>query len=1123
MLTDPSILEVAYQCFLEEAPGLLETIERELFDFSDDTKIESVNSMMRAAHTIKGGAANVGLDTINKIAHYLEDVFKALASPDLELDEETRSLLVEGYECLRLPLTAELTQVKIDDAEVLDRATLVFARLDEKLGDYIQAAQDAIPTSAELGVDLVQTIFENVVPTHLDELANALDSGDIEETLHSKIEVFIGFAESLDLPGLGEIASTVTAALDACPGDVATVARIGLEDFQNAHARVLAGDRDRGGEPSQALLALATGAAAASASNASERSAFDLDDLFQDAAPVSDSTLLDPFAAHAEAIADNLNLEEDATAPAASAADNSLDGIWGSPMALEDMAPIDAAAGDAGAVAGDAATTPTEAKTDSASNELDAVFATNLDSELDTVFAAEFATEADAAEASERDAAAAELAASIQASQPAAAPQEAPAVELDADLLAQLEGVVDDSILKIVSPEKKQAKAAAKQSIRVNLEELETLTYLVGDLVIEQNKNILMEEDAQANIAALEEKLAQSKEALSLALGSIESDLPPAIPNAVESITGPAAPSGDRPAIAPDPAASLPSEDSAQILESLQQAMAAIAESSETLQKVKLIAKESRRALQKQQRTSLSMRDELLGSRMAPLENVFNRFPQMVRQLANTHSKPVELEIRGGHILVDKAIEQKLYDPLLHIVRNAFDHGIEMPEARQESGKREPAKIELVAFYQGCQTIVQIRDNGRGIDPQKVSQKLIERGLMSSQEASRMTKSQIIDFLFEPGFSTASKVSDLSGRGVGLDVVRSQIQSLKGAVAVDSTISVGTTFTLQLPLTLNVSKLMICETEGMKYSLLSDTIERIIAPNPADLRLHEGQQVWHWGSGANLQTIPVRCLSDLVSYAGRAKRSGWQSDRDPSQLPQLLLLHRPEGPLALAVDRVLGEQELVIRPLGSTFAPPSYAYGCSILPDGKLSLVVDPITLVSGKSRSHAPAPKVSEVPLELLPEEAELSLETLEKTSEAAPAAPAESQPPVARAIEPELLIVDDSPNARLSLAMSLKKAGYTIQEAEDGLDALEKLKQTNNIGLILCDVDMPNMNGFEFLTAFHKDPTLTKVPVAMLTSHNSKKYRQLATNLGATAYFTKPYRDEEVLPEVSKLLNKA
>ncbi len=1206
MLTDPSILDAAYQCFLEEAPGLLETIERELFELSDsDTKVQDVNSIMRAAHTIKGGAANVGLDTINKIAHYLEDVFKALAHPEVEIDVETKSLLLEGYECLRLPLTAEFSQAQIDDSEILDRATSVFTSLNEKFGDYIQAAQDALPTSEDLGIDLVQTIFENVVPTHLDELAAVLDTDDIEK-VSSKVEVFTGLAESLDLPGLGEIASSILAALEASPEAGLQAARIGLEDLRAAHSEVLSGDRERGGKPSQALVALATGATDTAApvgepalAGSGELGGPETQQLFPDigwgdAEPSEvaaiESLIAEPSDGSAELFANSADnpfegfgddnfiaadnmaanpfegfgddnfiaadntavvVPEDAEAIAPEAVslegepvfldaglqDNSLDSIWGGPLDLEtsDLAEVvperQTTAADASESAlnlvDEAPNTP-HLEIDAAVQNTDGLDVLPGQSELEAVFSANFEAEddADSLVADEKDLAT-QLEAAFSGNDSPGASSAEKAAETDSTvseqstLAAEVKApqalareVPEQTPEKVSGREKQQrAKSAAKQTVRVNLEELESLNYLIGDLLIEQNKNLLTDGNIRDTIDRLEEELERGKEELSQAIGWIESRLPSGASDATRQASEGR---GQQPASLPNLAASLPFETSSQsgsfekAFARLKQAMGAVSKSVETLQKAKLLAKESQLALKKQQRTSLSMRDELLGSRMVTLESVLNRFPKMIQQFASAHGKQVELELRGSHILVDKVIEQKLYDPLLHLIRNAFDHGIETPEARHESGKREPAKIEVAAFHQGCQTIIEIRDNGRGIDPEKIRNRAIELGLVSARDASHLDEARVLEFLFEPGFSTASKVSELSGRGVGLDVVRSQIQSLNGSVLIESALSVGTTFTLHLPLTLNITRLMLCEAEGMTYSLLPDTIEKILVPGPDELKFHEGQRILHLESPSGIQTIPVRCLSELVSYVGCTRRLERRADKSSS--PSVLLLRRKEGLLGLAIDRVLGEQELVIRPLGSALVPPPFIYGCSILPNGKLGLVVDPLTLMSGKPGDWVGEREAGQALL-AGSEDSDLPLEVAASSSDVPSSANKAEQ-------EQELLIVDDSPNARLSLSMSLEKAGYRVREAEDGIDALEKLKHLKNIGLILCDIDMPKMNGLEFLASLHKEPSIASIPVAMLTSHNSKKYRQLATQLGAVDYFAKPYKDEEVLPRIGKLL---
>lgn len=260
MISDPSIRDQAYQYFLEEAPELLETIEQELFAINDgDIELSDrplrVNKLMRATHTLKGGAANVGLETIKTVAHSMEDVFKALYNPELEIDHKTKKLLYASYDCLRIPLTAEFSKAPIDREEILNRAAGIFAELTEIFGDYL-SGQDAFPTSEELGLDVVQSFFESVVPERIQELSVALSEGDPEmmtEVLQSQAEIFLGLSQSLNLSGLGDIAQTILTALEINPHQVKKIAVEAIANFQQAQQQVMNGDRDRGGEPSPQL------------------------------------------------------------------------------------------------------------------------------------------------------------------------------------------------------------------------------------------------------------------------------------------------------------------------------------------------------------------------------------------------------------------------------------------------------------------------------------------------------------------------------------------------------------------------------------------------------------------------------------------------------------------------------------------------------------------------------------------------------------------------------------------------------------------------------------------------------------------------------------------------------
>jgi chemotaxis family two-component system sensor histidine kinase/response regulator PixL len=259
MTNDPTIREQSYRYFLQEAPELLQVLEQELLSLREDYSINKVHNLMRTTHTLKGAAASIGLETIKTVAHSLEDIFKALFNPELSIDAEVEALLFEGYECLRLPLTAELTGGQVNDAEILDRTTAIFTQLQEKLGNCF--AEDAhIPNSVELGFDVIQSIFEVGVTQRLDEIAAVVALGDLQAvaiTLRTQCEIFQGLAQSLNLSGFEAIAQAATQALDAHPDQVLLIAQTALADFQAGQAAVLNGDRIQGGQPSLDLQQLA--------------------------------------------------------------------------------------------------------------------------------------------------------------------------------------------------------------------------------------------------------------------------------------------------------------------------------------------------------------------------------------------------------------------------------------------------------------------------------------------------------------------------------------------------------------------------------------------------------------------------------------------------------------------------------------------------------------------------------------------------------------------------------------------------------------------------------------------------------------------------------------------------
>ena len=1095
MITDPDIRDQAYQFFLEEAPELLRTIEEEIFAINEgEVEIEDrplrVNSLMRAAHTLKGGAANVGLETIKTVAHSMEDVFKALYNPELEIDTETKRLIYESFECLREPLTAEFSQVPIDRDAILDRAAAVFAQLQEIFGDYL-TDQDAFPTSEELGLDVVESFFEAVIPERLQELATAIAGGDnaqISETLRTQAEIFMGLAESLGLPGFGEVAQTIIMALDNNSDRALEIAKAAMKNLESAKKQVMDGDRERGGEPSADLLQLASGSEVVEFPNQSEEESDAeilasmgqiLEQLDDEVTAVTSVTLIEPEEASAAEV-EQINDDE-------SASEEDLDDLF--TLSEEDLARLESdnvsSADDNFAVepaddemASFVSAEPIEVGAETSTPPKGELLQEIWGEDDSAIVSADFTAIEDKADTS------------------ATVVTNAQIDELE------VTSFIPPTKTKAAKPKKaeKERKASSK-TVRVNLESLEKLNDLVGELLINQNQNVLKDEHIYSFIQELLAKVNYSEQIINRLIENVEDiyispeqeKLRQELPQKLSAMVSLNSKSTTGQLYAPEGNVS-------QLLDLIfnnNSEINAIAE------KIKSYNKQAKRSSAKQQRMLLNMRDELIDTRMSPIGRVFNRFPRMLQQLSSTHGKQVDLKIVGGHILIDKTIEEKLYDPLLHLIRNSFDHGLETPDERARNGKPETGTIELRAYYQGGKTIIEIKDDGKGINLDKIKNRAIERNLISAEQANSYGTSRLLELLFEPGFSTADKVSSLSGRGVGLDVVRSQIEAMEGTVSIESAPNKGTLFALQIPLSLTIAKLMLTKAGGITYALLIDTIERIVVPMNNQIKTFEGQKVLHWETEEGTDIIPVRQLSRLIEYPRTIPGRIMDSSED-SHNP-ILLLRRQEGLIGLEVDRVLGEQELVIRPLGSAIAPPRYVYGCSVLKDSSLTLVIDGAVLL--KLNRYTPYSPPAIKPAAQL-------------TGSVAPALPpSSSEGTDSSGNATTLMVIDDSSSLRQTVAMSLGKISQDVHQAENGLKALEKLQKLDKVNLIVCDLEMPMMNGFQFLKALRQGKN-KDIPVIILTSRDSNKHRNLAIQLGAADYLIKPCDEQELFDKIQQIL---
>lgn len=1089
MTTDSTIYHQTYSYFLAEAQDLLQGMEQDLLSLREDRSPAKVHSLMRAAHTLKGASASVGFESMKAMAHGLEDVFKAFYNPEVAIDYELEALLFEGYECLRIPLTAALSGLECNDAEVLERATSIFSQLQAKLGDDFDP-KAAIPSSAELGFDITRSIFETGVRERLEQVATVLaekNPSTIAHTLQTQAEVFAGLAESMNLAGFGEIAQATLAALKAHPNRVAEIGQAALADLQQGQIAVLNGDRVRGGEPSETLRQLA-GWSKVIAKQPSSNQA-------KSAPRVNNKSLSDSELTRLWCrLVSFLNRPLWVKDPLSSR-------LMMSTRRKVEVAPTVSKVGSSQ----QAVANPDEVVVDAPLLEADLE---ELASSFDTLVAGE---------ATQVGAPGAGFELWDDGWHEAIEPLNSdPTMEDSTSLEVRLCQKDEPLAIDLASSPKETAPHAA--TIRVALEHLDALNHSTSELLVNQNQQALQDERLQATLQELQDRLKRHQQTIIKLQDWADRSLIVPEKEHRKSFELSAFKTGENHAsrgnnVAQNLFDSLELDRHSELHVLLQSALKEVVQIENEAEAIDLIGRGASHLLKKQGRLLTNVRSDLMDVRMVPVGTILNRFPRVLQQLMETHGKSVNLQIQGTQVLVDKAVAEKLYDPLLHLIRNAFDHGIESEEVRYRQGKTSVGQIKIRVYQQGNRTLIEVQDDGGGLDLQKICQRGYELRLLPSDRVEQFSKTELFDLLFEPGFSTADQVSDLSGRGVGLDVVRSSLQSLKGSVTVQSEVGSGTIFSLQLPLTLISARLLVCQVGQEVYGFLSDEVEKILASQSRQVETVAGHRVFHWQQEEGAHPVPIYQLAQLLSYKAALPLAN-DTTRGLSfpvldDISPLLLIQGQSGVVAIEVDRIIGEQELVIRPMGTAIAPPSYVYGCSILGDGRLMLVVDGAALASrgldaGVALEASTARKSQST-----------HSEAYAKLPEAlAPTATAKSVP-----LTHCILVVDDSITVRQSLALTLESANYRVLQAQDGLEAIAQIQQHKDVQLITCDVEMPRLNGFEFLARYDQEVS-SQVPVVMLTSRTSEKHQQLAMQLGASAYLTKPYVEQTLLKTIEDLI---
>lgn len=470
------------------------------------------------------------------------------------------------------------------------------------------------------------------------------------------------------------------------------------------------------------------------------------------------------------------------------------------------------------------------------------------------------------------------------------------------------------------------------------------------------------------------------------------------------------------------------------------------------------------------------MQENLLRLRMVPLNSLASRLNRTIRVTANEEGKQVELVIENENVEIDTQILDSFVDPLIHILRNAVAHGIEPPETRKLLGKSPKGKITFKAYSEGTHVVFVVSDDGRGINVQDIKDKAVYLGFVSPEEAEKLTDEEAFSLVFLPGLSTAGEINEISGRGVGMNVVKSSISRKQGDIFITSEPQKGTTFTVRLPMSLAVTRVILIKGDDQTFALPLKLIKQVVEVSAEELEIISREKVFK-RNGLNYKFYHFNEILQLPVTPN------WMNSR-----VSLLLLETPGKPCALMIDHLVKPEEVVIKPLGNLLRSLPDIIGATILGDGSVVPILDLVNLLKKKAPKNKKAK----------PEAAKVKADV-------------------------NVLIVDDSPSVRQVNSTLVKNAGWKPILARDGIEALEVIQTFRELpDVILTDVEMPKMDGYELLASLKRNENLRSIPVIMITSRSGDKHRRKAYDLGVSDYITKPYEESLLIKKIKKLIEK-
>ncbi|EAK9953238.1 hybrid sensor histidine kinase/response regulator [Campylobacter lari] len=471
----------------------------------------------------------------------------------------------------------------------------------------------------------------------------------------------------------------------------------------------------------------------------------------------------------------------------------------------------------------------------------------------------------------------------------------------------------------------------------------------------------------------------------------------------------------------------------------------------------------------------------VMKTRMQPIAKVFNKFPRVVRDLGRELGKQMELEISGEETELDKSIVEEIGDPIMHMIRNSCDHGIEDPATRVANGKPEKGTVNLKAYNEGNHIVVEIADDGKGLDADALKSKAIEKNLITEREADQMSDKEAFALIFKPGFSTAAKITNVSGRGVGMDVVKTNIEKLNGVIEIDSELGKGTVMKLKIPLTLAIIQSLLVGTQEEFYAIpLASVLETVRVPID-DIYTIEGKNV-------------LRLRDEVLSLVRLSDVFGVKQVLENTDQTYVVVIGVAESKLGIIVDTLVGQEEIVIKSMGEYLQNIQGIAGATIRGDGRVTLIIDVAAMMD----------IAKEIKVDIKAQiEAQAKKVVKEKPSDYT------------------VLIVDDSKMDRNIMQKSLEPLGVSIIEATNGVEALNTIKSgEHDIDAVLIDIEMPRMDGYTLAGEIRKYSKYKNLPLVAVTSRTSKSDRLRGVEVGMTEYITKPYSPEYLENVVRKNL---